>query len=35
MTKIRQVETYLSPKDAERFTRVSRKALIRYVKGAF
>jgi DNA-binding transcriptional MerR regulator len=32
MTKIRREEVYLSPKEAERFTRVSRKALIHYVK---
>lgn len=32
MTKIRREEVYLSPKEAERFARVSRKALIRYVK---
>ncbi len=32
MTKIRRIETYLSPKDAERFTRLSRGALARYVR---
>ena len=32
MTKIRRVEIYFSPKDAERFTGLSRNALIRYVR---
>ena len=32
MTKIRRVETYFSPKGAERFTGLSRNALIRYVR---
>ena len=32
MTKIRRVETYFSPKDAERFTGLPRKALARYVR---
>ena len=32
MTKIRRVETYLSPKGAERFTGLSRNALARYVR---
>ncbi len=32
MTKIRRVETYLSPKEAERFNGLSRNALIRYVQ---
>jgi excisionase family DNA binding protein len=32
MTKIRREEVYLSPKEAEQFTGVSRKALIAYVK---
>lgn len=32
MTKIRRVETYLGPKDAERFTRLSRNALALYVR---
>ena len=32
MTKIRRVETYLGPKGAERFTGLSRNALIRYVQ---
>ncbi len=32
MTKIRRVETYFGPKGAERFTGLSRNALIRYVR---
>ena len=32
MTKIRRAEVYLSPKEAERFTGLSRNALIRYVQ---
>ncbi len=32
MSKIRRVETYFSPKDAERFCGLSRNALIRYVR---
>ncbi len=32
MTKIRRVETYLSPKWAERFTGLSRNALIYYAR---
>ena len=32
MIKIRRMETYLSPQDAERFTHLSRAALLRYVK---
>ncbi len=32
MTKIRRVETYLSPKDAEQLTRLSHTALQRYVR---
>ena len=32
MTRIRRVETYLGPRDAERFTGLSRSALIRYVQ---
>ena len=35
MTKVRRIETYLSPKNAERFTRLSRTALARYVRQAF
>ncbi len=32
MTKIRRVETYLGPEGAERFTGLSRSALIRHVQ---
>ena len=32
MTRVRQVETYLTPKDAEHFTRMQRTALMRYVR---
>ncbi len=32
MTKIRRVETYFSPRDAERFTDLSRNTLNRYVR---
>ncbi len=32
MTKIRRVETYFSPKDAERFTGLSRNVLIAYAR---
>ncbi len=32
MTKVRSVETYLSPKGAERFSGLSRNTLIRYVQ---
>ena len=32
MTKIRRVETYFSPKDAERFTGLPRNALVRYAR---
>ena len=32
MIKIRRMETYLSPQDAERFTRLSRATLLRCVK---
>ena len=32
MTKIRRVETYFSPRDAERFTGLSRNTLIRYAR---
>ena len=32
MTKIRRVETYLGPKGAERFTSLSRNALIYYAR---
>ena len=34
MTKVRRIETYLSPKNAVRFTRLSRTALARYVRQA-
>ena len=34
MTKVCRIETYLSPKNAERFTRLSRTALARYVRQA-
>jgi len=32
MTKIRRVETYIGPKNAERFTGLSPDTLIRYVR---
>ncbi len=32
MTKIRKVETYLSPRDAERITNLRRTRLARYVR---
>ena len=32
MTKIHRVETYFSPLNAERFTGLSRAALLRYVR---
>ena len=34
MTKVRRFETYLSPKNAVRFTCLSRTALARYVRQA-
>ena len=35
MTKIRRVETYLGPKDAERLTGLSRNTLNRYARRGF
>lgn len=32
MAKIRRIETYLSPKNAERFTGLSRNVLMRYAR---
>lgn len=35
MTKVRRIETYLSPQNAVRLTRLSRTALARYVRQAY